>query len=397
MSRGFYASGAGRDRETGRFSSRSQNPFLAGTNVRALLRELALDVKIRAGSDIADQVLDRLILALGEWYNVMYKSSSDQEALAKMHAKLAEEMQIRIIDAYKRGQRGKPRIPSYRWADQGRMKRYANKAMLRALKTGLGSETPGQKGLIEFDYKGIYFPNTTLLDGAAKQWYRLNFGAEPASTPPMDQPKMKFGGQYTSVSLSLNSFKPSKPFMVPALKDGVRAKGLWSRRSLAKSPLFTKGDVEVFSAQRFKAVKGGYTGAFSPDLARRSALYIIPGNLSSLGFEKRLSKGIVGARFLDEGLKHLNLRYGTEISKLLNEWRRASNTAGKRVAEKGPVVVSPKVEKVQVPREKQLESIGVDAIDDSSPEAYFLSGGLDPSKGLLSKWRRLGFDPSEFF
>jgi hypothetical protein len=383
-----------RDRYTGRYTERENDPYLGQIRAQQTLETLVTNLRIEFGNSLSDQVYERLRAALYEWAKVMMDSAEDKTAFENMHKRLAKGIQSRVVRAYSAGQ-NRRRIPSYRWADTDkRMRRYSNKQMLAALKS---------PELIDYDYKGIYFPNTDFLDNAAKQWYRLNFGAEPASTRPVNQPTMRFGSaKSTKTSINFDGFKPSKPFMVPSLRTEGRVKGIWSRTFLSKSPLFTSksGDL-IFSQAASKRVKSGYTGAFDPKLAKRSALYLMP-NLpnSSLGFESRLSKGIVGARFLDEGLVYLNNQYGKELSKLMEQWRRKANAAGKAVAE----AKSTKKRSIKV-----LDTVGSskfaisEGISYESIEAFIKTGGdpedLTPSQlrgfGLtkvqIRKWKDLGF------
>jgi hypothetical protein len=367
--------------EGGRFVSQGESQYLGYLYARQASERLLRDVRIQVGLKVSDQVYNRLYEGLYTWVKVIGQEEATDAAFEEMHAKLADEIQDKIVRAYKRTQRADRK--SYRWDDPGKLRRFSNKAMLKALQS---------ESLVEHDAHGIYFPNKKILDESAKQWYRLNFGAKPATTPTPTWGNMKFGtrpGYPTKTNVNFNSFKPSKGFMVPQLSPGSGARGIWSKAHVATS------------WGNFKSIRDGYTGAFSPSLARRSALYVIP-PFTTLGFERRKSKGIVGTRFIDEGARHLNNRYGQEVSKILDEWRRKANKAGKAVAERrGQFEIAP----TATPPAKVFTG-AAGSLDTSSPQAFLESGG-DPdamSRGefatLLRQWgltsRQFGSLASDF-
>lgn len=350
--------GAGRDPSTGRFVPPTEDPFLGRLTTQSLTEQILIQVRAATGAAIGDQAYERLRAGLYEWARVMGQEEADRQPLEEMNARIAEKVQEAVIKAYQGAQNRGKRLPSYRWADQGKMRRYSNKQMLRAL------ESPE---FINSDYKGIRFPDTKHLDNAAKQWYRLNFGAAPMSTSPVNQPNMKFGEYQTRTSVSFNGFKPSKKFNVPSTVGG-RARGVWSRNFMSKSPAFISKqdpDQTIFSKAAGKKMKRGYTGATGGN--GRSALYVVPqGAFGLLGFEARTSRGIVGQRFIDAGATYLNTHYGQELSKLLNEWGRKANAAGKAVAEKptGVKIVSAQG------RTENIKAYGSGAAANEIPTTY---------------------------
>jgi hypothetical protein len=224
---------------------------------------------------------------------------------------------------------------------------------------------------------------------------------------------MKFGQRETKTSVNFNSFKPSAAFMVPST-DG-RARGIWSNTFMSKSPVFTRKDglsdgdsgprrVAVSRAASRK-MKRGYSGRFRGQYGSgKSALYLIPnGAMGLLGFEARMSRGIVGARFLDAGANYLNRNYGQELSKLLEQWRNSANSAGKRVAEGRSLArVSPNA--LGPPTAKDRGDNLWEGLDLSTPQAFTASGGIPNDladvpggyQALLAKWRRAGNDVSGF-
>jgi hypothetical protein len=320
-----------RDRYTGRFLSNEERQYLIQLRAQQAAQRLIRDIQYSAGAAIEGQLYERLRAGLYTWSEVMYKNEADRSQLEEMHEKIATEVQQRVIRAYTASQQKGRRLPSYRWADKGKMRRFSNKQMLKALQS---------ESFIEYDYKGVYFPNVKHMDNAAAQWYRLNFGTAPRAQINVDQPNMKFGQRETKTSVNFNSFKPSAAFMVPSSVD---ARGVWSGRFLSKSPVFGSSR-SLLQGRRMSRIKAGYSGRFRGQYGPgRGALYLIPnGAMGSLGFEARMSKGIVGARFLDAGADYLNRNYGQELSKLLDTWRRSANSAGKRVAERKTVAVPDK-------------------------------------------------------
>jgi hypothetical protein len=317
-----------RDRYTGRFISNEERQYLIQLRAQQAAQRLIRDIQYSAGAAIEGQLYERLRAGLYTWSEVMYQNEADRDQLEEMHEKMATQVQQKVIRAYTASQQKGRRLPSYRWADKGKMRRYSNKQMLKALQS---------ESFIEYDYKGVYFPNVKHLDNAAAQWYRLNFGTAPRAQISVDQPNMNFGQRETKTSVNFNSFKPSAAFMVPST-DG-RARGIWSNTFMSKSPVFGSSRT-MLQGRRMSRIKAGYSGTFRGQYGPgKSALYLIPnGAMGSLGFEARMSRGIVGARFLDAGANYLNRNYGQELSKLLEQWRNSANSAGKRAAEKTTTV-----------------------------------------------------------
>lgn len=361
----------------------SRGNYLGNLNTRALAERLLWEARLDMGDQIKMNVLMRLEDGLNAWAKSLYKSAGSQQELAALNAEMGREIQKLVVSAYEASQRKGRRIPSYRYRDKDkRLRRYANGAMLRALQS---------ENFITTDYRGLAFPDADFLDDQAPQWYRLNFGAEPASTPELTTKPMKWGvrNQYdTQTMIDFSSYKPSGAFAVPSLVSG-QVRGIWSRDSFATNPTLQQ-------------VKKGYTGFYEgqPGAAknslagRRSALYIIPA-VGALGFEKRMSKGIVGSRFLDAGAEHLNREYGKRLSRLFNSWHAQAVKEGRARAQ---VRTAPG----ELGRSRTAELnvgkpvVGYAPID--SPDLYIKSFG-DLSKAgppLLDKWRKMGFDLTPF-
>lgn len=274
---------------------------------------------------------------VNEYAKKMLKSPKKQAQLKKMHEKLAKEAQEKIKYHYKTNKKGNR---SYRQNDKGVYKRYSGGVLWRALSDPkLFVTTPGQIG-------GI---NVRVLDAAAPQWYRLNFGALPRrSTGPAGQGSLKLFGQSSQTSLSLRKYGPSKPFFTP---NSPRTMGKSSGIPLSKTPPlgFGRGGGGTSSAGTGIAgrammprgqAKFDITGAagrvFSGPGSRSKGpyLYVYPrpgsGRLFGGTFGSVLSKGILGTRFLDKGIQHINNNYGSEFRKLVVKWHKEA-TAKKSI------------------------------------------------------------------
>ena len=215
----------------------------------------------------------------------------DLERIHKQTARLAQDA---ILEAY-RGS-GIGLTPSYRYQDRGKLKRFSNGAMEKALKNSK---------LIESDATGIRFINQSVLDQLAPQWYRLNFGAAPrgSKNPPVGS--MRFMRKASSQRVELTGFKPSKAFNVPS--GGVS--GMWSSTFAASSnvPLRT-------------LAKGSGRGALY--IKRRGMKITGPrgGRVSPTFFRNIESRGIQGKRFLDAGARSINIEYPKLLTAMVRSW-----------------------------------------------------------------------------
>ena len=257
-------------------------------------------------ASLANEVEGRLGEVLAGYAKVMLEDPEFRESLKRMHEQLAREAGAEVVKAYRNSRLGKN--PSYRWADEDlKLKRYSNKALLRAL---------SNSKLFVADAIGIGAINVGILDESAKQWYRLNFGARgtrvSSATRPPASKNFTIFGQQTSRKLSLERFGPSFPFFVPQTLP-TSAYGRWSSVNFgARNPNL-----------RDKAVRKQL--ASSPN--RGPFLYLVSPKFNN-SFVARLSKGIVGVRFLDAGINHINNNYGQRLGDAFMEHeRRAANKA----------------------------------------------------------------------
>ena len=298
-----YTVGSGRHSRNGRFVS--SNPYLFQTFAGAMSEQILRDILATLPADVSDYVRDRIRAGIYTWSQNLYRNVQSREDLEQMHQRVSEGVHKAIMTAFDQSSIGKKR-PSYRWNDNFGNRRYANKRLKRAIHN---------PELVGYDYKGIFFPNTELLDKEAPQWYRLNFGTEGEVSNP--QPKalrnMMWGKRPTNVNINFGGYKPSAAFFVPQ-----SGQGYWS--STFSNRGFGKSNVQLRRIIGSKATN------------RNGALYIT--HLPGLGFESKLSKGIVGTRFLDKGANYLNRMYGSELSWLLEVWFQEALLAGKLEAGK---------------------------------------------------------------
>jgi hypothetical protein len=287
-------------------------PYSVQTFARPIIQQLMEEARYIIFEDATQQVRDRLKNGIDIWINEIYKDERSKAGLEQLHEKLAAEMHEQIVAAFDESGIGKKRA-SYRWADTGKLKRFSNKALKNAI---------SDPRLVESDYKGIAI-NVAALDKAAVQWYKLNFGAGAAgeaSPTPNTYGPIKFGKFQTNTDVNLNGYKPSAPFMVPAM--GLR--GYWTSKSGFAKTNYNKLD----STNKWGFMGPGRGWSQAPRKGQGSLVVLGRGH-SPLGFEARLSKGIAAHRFLDAGTQHFNRHYGQRTSKLFNQWHNKARREGR--------------------------------------------------------------------
>lgn len=293
----------------------ANSPYLFQNFARPVIRQLMEEARYMIFDDVSQQVRDRLKNGIDIYSKSIYSSERDKAALAQMHETLANEMHREIMDAFEESGIGKKR-PSYRWADTGKLRRYSNKALRRAIQS---------KGLIEYDYTGIAM-NVGTLDDMAIQWYKLNFGAGPRgeASPKPVTPNIRFGKFPTNTNVNLNGFEPSANFYVP----GIQTRGYWSTKFSART------NYEKLSSTKKPGFMGPGRGWAQAPRKGEGALYVLGRGWSPLGFEARLSKGIHAHRFLDAGTQHFNRVYGQRTSKVFDAWHRKAIADGRVAVER---------------------------------------------------------------
>lgn len=192
--------------------------------------------------------------------------------LASTHFQVAEAMQVATVAAYETAHaKGRKNAP-YRLSS-----RDAGGRMLAALNSPL---------FVRGTYDGIGFANVTLLNQQARQWHRLNFGAQGREGGGAKT------GAYTATweGLVIGAFgftdeSPSAGFTLP--------KGIW----------LSEGDGSVVAAGK------GTRDHFYP----RNG---VTGPLRA----QRPTKGIKAWNFLDAGVKVLAEEIGPAYGNLYSKW-----------------------------------------------------------------------------
>jgi hypothetical protein len=95
------------------------------------------------------------------------QSATRRELMADVNKRVAAGAQNAVVEAYQASPIGKQE--SYRGNDTGKWRRFSGNRMRNALSSPRFQDS---------DKDGIYFGNISFLDSQAKQWYRLNFGAD---------------------------------------------------------------------------------------------------------------------------------------------------------------------------------------------------------------------------
>lgn len=198
-------------------------------------------------------------------------------------------------------------VGPYRFNDSGSYKRYSNGVM----RTLLNSDS-----WYRVTPEGILWILPPAFDVAAKQWYRLNFGAAPAPQKGIGSVTMRFFGQNIGRAPTMDDFSPSKAFFLP--------RGVWSPVALAKTP---KGGKGLHGVEAGTPSTGQFfypAGAMGTGDDRFLA-----------GSQRKVTKGIVGGRFLDAGFRTIAQQMPVAMEVLFRELATdAANSAGKKGAGK---------------------------------------------------------------
>jgi hypothetical protein len=249
---------------------------------------------------------------LAKWANESFaqsrKSSRFREQIKQVNIDLAEDTRKVIYNSYKRG---KKKRQVYRQQDRGKNYRYANKKMDRAI---------NDKNFIKGDASGITI-NFTVLNSYAKQWSRLNFGAQPAGSKSVSDQNIKIFRRNLRSSPTLSKFGARPGFLTPSSQMSKRSgKGFRS--------------VGVSSSRAYPGTPDPRSIVQTP---RGRYLYVYRFKTSGLGargFYPKQSKGIVGWRFLDQGIAYMNKEYGPRMTKALDSWTKEVAKNAKKAASK---------------------------------------------------------------
>jgi hypothetical protein len=237
--------------------------------------------------------------------------------LMQMYEAVGRKAQSATVDAYKRSKYIKLGM-SYRYGDPGKYRRFSNNALLNALQ----SPTFYRVGP-----DGLSFINAPMLDRAAKQWYRLNFGAgskaNKGASPQM--PEIVMFGQRIGRGPDLSKFRPSRPFGMPA--------GMWSDdlKEKTSSGIKQVKNGRAFYPRFLMQTKDGFWGKAQRD--EKGKVVPVKGAISAkrAEFPVGITKGIAAARFLDVGVASINRNLPMALESLMFEWvEQAAGKARKR-------------------------------------------------------------------
>ena len=277
------------------------------------------DVARQVRQGVASQVSLELSTMLKKYVNIFYKEASGA-ALTELHKSVGEGARAAVKEAYLASGIGEK--ASYRWNDQGVLKRYSNEAMQRAF---------DDPNFVTYNNKSISFANRATLDSYAKQWYRLNFGAAPGNSVAPSTSPMRFspylGGVTQTPGAELTGFPPSKPFNVP-----MRGLGMWSSTAAGSTPgkklrpgkpgqfLYVGTSMVIRRSKNVEGTnmpghpKSGGHNAIGSEAEARSPFFT----------NKPSKKGITGKRFLDAGSEYINVQYPLALESLIKGWEAAA-------------------------------------------------------------------------
>lgn len=240
--------------------------------------------------------------------------SSGNGDLKKVYEAAAREGQAAMLRKYKATR--KTHGLHYRGEDSGDYKRYTG-VMERLLEQG--------QAFFRINDSGVDFIMPQLLDRAAPQWYRLNFGASPAPSAAVRKGNIMFFG--TSVpGPALDGFRPSAAFRIPpgvwSMQLLAQTASLRGERSAERPGLFATGRIEGAGSGGKPAsgkplnlmnhTKGGSGVAFYPSSQMNNPVF---------GAETaRMTRGIVGGRFFDAGLAEFNHKLGWGLEVMVEQW-----------------------------------------------------------------------------
>jgi hypothetical protein len=254
-----------------------------------IVRTLAAESKTKLA-----KVLQRAFPASGE------KARKDLDNIVKdINISIANDTRKKILSAYKAGKkRGRQ---SYRFADDGKMKRYSDGRMEKGINNDRFIQATGT---------GITISLSTL-DDYAKQWARLNFGAAPRSSKQVKDEKIKLFRKTLQDSPSLSRIGPRKAFRLPPTKKAV---AVASNRALPSTP-------------SPRSISQSGSGPY---------IYLYQYNVKGLPrrkFPSKATKGIQGWRFIDEGVSFMNKEYSKKLTAGLNQWiKELDNTISQAAA-----------------------------------------------------------------
>ncbi len=201
--------------------------------------------------------------------------------MAKVNRLVAAETQVAVEAAYASNVEAVRATPAYSRYDR---------------RSGYLGRVIARRDFVTSDYTGIRLGNRGSLDKEAAHWRRLNFGAGADAGPGVpDVPLRLFGETIGTLSLP---YGPSPAFSLP------------------KGFFVGPGGKMRIPNSNFRG--GGGSAAFYPN--RKSP------------YEPRVTDGIRGRHFLEEGLEEMAYQIEARYADLLNEWVQRGSRKAKAVA-----------------------------------------------------------------
>lgn len=302
-----------------REAQRAQQVYVNETN--RLLAQMGQQATALAAADAQQIAASAALRATGGMAEVIGKFAVamsreiNNKDMRKVYEEAARAGQIVMMRRYKATR--KTTGLRYRGEDTGKFKRYTG-VMESLLEQG--------DAFFKIREDGVDFVMPAMLDRAAPQWRRLNFGASPAATPPANNVPITFFGTKVP-GPSLSGIRPSKAFRIPP--------GIWSRQLLAQSKMLSVGGKDTGRIEGASTLPG-----WKPD--PKKGKMIDPGGpgpafyptsqIKGAGFgenESRMTRGIVGGRFFDAGIAEFNRKLGWGMEVMVEKWVQEAAGPGK--------------------------------------------------------------------
>jgi hypothetical protein len=270
------------NREKNRLARLLGNRDVLGDNYQA-----QTDVSFTSIADIVanvnNDVGDVIVKHLGRFAASLAVSTNRRDRIARIHTIAGNEAinatSVRYENARKAAGGSGPKTIR----DSKNAMRYAGGKLGKALK---------DPNMMLATWEGVSYVNVPYLDTVAKQWYRLNFGAQgsnDANSRPHGRHTIKFFGEAIS-AISLQELGPSKAFRIPT--------GFFVDVGGAKREFVAGTD---YNLKEYKRGKTGWEGQRN---------FVKP----------QITKGIAGWAFLDAGAKQLADSLGDGYTVLWREW-----------------------------------------------------------------------------
>ena len=189
----------------------------------------------------------------------------------------------------------RPKGPSaYRFADPDPYRRDSGGVMKRLLESDKWYSVHRD---------GITWILPEVFDKTARQWYRLNFGAQPAQQRYPKGGMMRFFDKNIGYGPDLNSAPTSTRFFKP---PGVRSNQALSKTPPKLSDIKTSNSGRAFypAGAAGPGAKAAYMGKMEDGKYKYDYQSAKLGNIPTFT-GRRATKGIVGMRFFDAGLQQI--------------------------------------------------------------------------------------------